>query len=177
ALKKRKLRYYNRGIHQVLIVWDHPGIQRQAISKIRQNNVEQGSLMSKKNFFFIAFLCIASAVRAEIYDNRFIPQFFPPQFYIDELPSSFEVDFLAITASEAFATDEKIIGLGDLFGIYDLNTQAIAMMKIGEKSPLRSDLLGRPLPFNVSGRIQGQGFALRYYQTITDYLTFGCNLI
>ncbi len=142
-----------------------------------KNNVEQGSSMSKKIFFLLNLLCIVNAVHAEIYDNRFIPLFSPPQFFVDGLQSSFEVDFIAVTASEAFATDEKVVGIPEIFGIFDLNTLAIAMMKNGQKSPLRSDLLGRPIPFNVSGRIQGQGFTMRYYQTITDYIALGCNLI
>jgi hypothetical protein len=133
--------------------------------------------MSKKNVSLIMSLCVLSTLRAEIYDNHFIPLFFPPQYYVEGLNSSFECDFIAATASEAFATDEKMIGLWEIFGIFDLNTLAQSMIKNGQKSPLRSDLLGRPLPFTVGGRIQAQGFALRYYQALTDYITLGCNLI
>ena len=109
--------------------------------------------MSKKFFFLLSFLTIIDSIRADIYDVRFLPLFAPPQFFVEGSPSAFEFDFLALTASEAYATDDKVVGIPEIFGIYDLDTQAKAMMALGEKSPLRSDLLGRPLPFNVSGRI------------------------
>ena len=133
--------------------------------------------MSKKFFLLLAFLSVAPVMRAEIYDNRFIPLFAPPQFFVDGSPSSFEFDFLAATASEAFATDDNIVGIPEIFGIFDLNTLAVSMLKLGEPSPLRSDFLGRPLPFNVGGRIQAQGFSLRWYQNLTEHITFGTNLI
>jgi len=115
---------------------------------------------------------------AEIYDCRSIPPLFaPPQFFVDGEPSSFEFDFLAATASSAFATDDKIIGIPEIFGIFDLNTMETAMIKDGQKPTLRSDLLGRPLPFNVHGKIQAQGFSMRLYQRMTDLVTLGANLI
>src|SRR5436190_9127380 len=133
--------------------------------------------MSKKFFFLISILCIVQAMRSEIYDNRFIPLFAPPQFFIDGSPSSFAFDFLFATAKEAFATDDNIIGIPEIFGTFDLNTLAMSMIKLGEPSPLRSDLLGRPLPFNVSEHIQAHGFSVRWYQNVTDYVALGVNLI
>ncbi len=138
---------------------------------------KQGSSMSKKFSFLIILLGISQLVRAEIYDNRFIPLFLPQQFFIADLPSSFELSFLAITASEAFATDEKTIGIPELFGIFDLNTLATSLLEITGKTPLRSDLLGHELPFFVNGRIQGEGFALRYYQNLGCHWAFGAELL
>lgn len=115
--------------------------------------------------------------RAEIYDNRFIPLFAPQQFFIEALPSSFEIQFQAITGSQAFARDEKTVGIPEIFGNFDLNTLAESILTITGKSPLRSDLLGRELPFGVSGRIQGQGFFMRYFQSLSDHFTLGCNLL
>jgi len=115
--------------------------------------------------------------RAEIYDNRFIPLFAPQQFFIEALPSSYELDFVAITASRAFARDEKTVGIPEIFGIFDLNTLATSILTITGQSPLRSDLLGRELPFNVDGRIQGQGFFMRYCQALTQHFTFGAELL
>jgi len=114
---------------------------------------------------------------ATIYDNRFIPLFAPQQFFIEDLPSSYELQFVAITASEAFARDEKTVGIPELFGTFDLNTLSTSLLQMTGKSPLRSDLLGRELPFFVDGRIQGQGFFMRYYQSISDYFSFGCELL
>jgi len=122
-------------------------------------------------------LISASIVNADIYDNRFIPLFSSPQFFIDGQESFFEVDFLAATASKAFATDDKTIGIPEIFGIFDLNTLSNAMVQIGEKSPLRSDLRGQKYPFVVDGRLQSQGFFMRYYQTFRKYYTFGANII
>jgi len=133
--------------------------------------------MSKKILFLMSIVWVASIARAEIYDDRFIPLFAPPQFFIEGSPSSFEYDFLAATASEAFATDDNVVGIPEIFGIFDLNTMAIAMMENGQQSPLRSDLLGRPLPFNVSGRIQAQGFSARLYHNVTRHVTLGGTLI
>lgn len=129
--------------------------------------------MSKKYFLFILFfLCVTRITRAEIYDNRFIPLFAPQQFFVEGLPSSYECDFLAITASRAFARDELEVGIPELFGTFDLNTLATSILEITGKTPLRSDLLGRELPFVTDGRIQGEGFFMRYYQSLGDYFAF-----
>lgn len=114
---------------------------------------------------------------ATIYDDRFIPLFVPQQFFIEGLPSAYELDFVAITASEAFARDEKTVGIPELFGTFDLNTLATSLLEITGKSPLRSDLLGRELPFFVNGRIQGEGFFMRYCQSLSDHFTVGCELM
>ena len=132
--------------------------------------------MSKKFSFLIVLLAIFQLAQAEIYDNRFIPLFAPQQFFIDGLPSSYELDFLAITSSEAFARDEKMVGIPELFGTFDLNTLATSILEMTGKTPLRSDLLGRELPFNVNGRIQGEGFTMRYYQTLTKNVALGAQL-
>ena len=114
---------------------------------------------------------------AEIYDNRFIPLFVPQQFFIESLPSAFEFDFVAITASQAFARDEKTVGIPEIFGTFDLNTLATSILTITGQSPLRSDLLGRELPFAVDGRIQGQGFFMRYCQAVSRYFTIGAEML
>jgi hypothetical protein len=133
--------------------------------------------MSKKLSFLIGLLCIARMGYAEIYDNRFIPLFAPQQFFVEGLPSSYELEFVAITASEAFARDEKTVGIPELFGIFDLNTLATSLLQITGQSPLRSDLLGQELPFFVNGRIQGQGFFMRYFQSFGFHWSVGCNLL
>lgn len=148
-----------------------------AIIKIRQTVIAQGSSMSKKFFLLIVLLCVSHITRATIYDDRFIPLFEPQQFFIEGLPSAFEFQFIAITASEAFARDEKTVGIPELFGVLDLNTLATSLLEITGKSPLRSDLLGRELPFFVDGRIQGQGFFVRYCQSFADHFTFGCEVM
>jgi hypothetical protein len=133
--------------------------------------------MSKKNFLLIVLLCMTQVTRAEIYDNRFIPLFAPQQFFVPGLPSSYEFEFVAITASQAFARDEKTVGIPEIFGVFDLNTLATSILTITGESPLRSDLLGQELPFNVSGRIQGQGFFMRYFQALSQHFTFGAQLL
>lgn len=133
--------------------------------------------MSKKFFFLVILLCMAQMNYATIYDNRFIPLFTPQQFFIEGLPSAYELDFVAVTASEAFARDERTVGIPELFGIFDLNTLATSLLEITGKSPLRSDLLGRELPFFVNGRIQGEGFFMRYCQSLSEHFTIGCEIL
>ncbi len=103
--------------------------------------------------------------------------FYRSNFSLQDLPSSYELSFVAITASEAFARDEKTIGIPELFGIFDLNTLATSLLEMTGTSPLRSDLLGRELPFFVNGRIQGEGFAMRYYQNLGINWAFGAELL
>lgn len=134
-------------------------------------------ITSKKKFFLFILLCVPGVAHAELYDNRFIPLFMPPQSFIDDLPSSAEFDFVVTTASESFATDEKRIGIPEIFGIFDLNTLSIAITETGKESPLRSDLRGQKLPYIVNGRIQTQGFFIPYYQKISDRFSFGCSLL
>src|SRR6266478_3301532 len=122
---------------------------------------DDGFVLSKKgksDIISVIFLCMFQQDHATIYDDRFIPLFVPQQFFIEGLPSAYELDFVAITASEAFARDEKTVGIPELFGTFDLNTLATSLLEITGKTPLRSDLLGRELPFFVNGRIQGEGF-------------------
>lgn len=133
--------------------------------------------MSKKFSLLIVLLCMSQLTYTEIYDNRFIPLFAPQQFFVEDLPSSYEFNFVAITASEAFARDEKTVGIPELFGVFDLNTLATSLFEITGKSPLRSDLLGRELPFAVNQRIQGEGFAMRYYQSLGKHFALGCELL
>jgi hypothetical protein len=109
--------------------------------------------MSKKFFLLTIILCFFQIGHATIYDDRFIPLFAPQQFFIEGLPSAYELDFVAITASDTLAT---------------------SLLEITGKSPLRSDLLGRELPFFVNGRIQGEGFFMRYCQAFAKYFTLGC---
>lgn len=148
-----------------------------AIINIRQTVIEQGSSMSKRFSFLTVILCMSQLSHATIYDNRFIPLFTPQQFFIEGLPSSYEFDFVAITASEAFARDEKTVGIPEIFGTFDLNTLATSLLEITGKTPLRSDLLGRELPFFVNGRIQGEGFFMKYCQSIADHFTVGCEIL
>jgi hypothetical protein len=143
----------------------------------KRNMGLKGSSMSKKYFLLIILFCVTQIIRADIYDNRFIPLFAPQQFFVEGLPSSYEFNFIAITGSEAFATDEKTIGIPEIFGTFDLNTLATSIFQMTGKSPLRSDLLGRELPFEVNGRIQGQGFFTRYYQSLGDHFAFIAELI
>src|SRR5260221_9314517 len=133
--------------------------------------------MSKKFFILTIILCIFQIGHATIYDDRFIPLFVPQQFFIEGLPSSYEFDFVAITASEAFARDEKTVGIPEIFGTFDLNTLATSLLEITGKTPLRSDLLGRELPFFVNERIQGEGFFMRYCQAVANHWTIGCELL
>jgi hypothetical protein len=133
--------------------------------------------MSKKCFLLVVLLCMSAISHATIYDDRFIPLFVPQQFFIEGLPSAYELDFVAITASEAFARDEKTVGIPELFGVFDLNNLATSLLEITGETPLRSDLLGRELPFFVNGRIQGQGFFMRYCQSISDHFTLGAELL
>ena len=69
--------------------------------------------MSKKFFLVLFFASMFQISHATIYDDRFIPLFVPQQFFIEGLPSAYEFDFVAITASEAFAIVDGV----DFFNI------------------------------------------------------------
>jgi hypothetical protein len=63
-------------------------------------------IISKKKFLLIILFCVPSIVHAELMMS-FYSTLYATQSFIDDLPSSFEFDFVVTTASEAFATDEK----------------------------------------------------------------------
>ncbi len=135
--------------------------------------------MFKCKVFLILFsvVYVTQQSFAMVFDNRFIPLFQRPRLSVEGLPSSFAIDFFAATASKAFDDDEQDIGIPELNGKLDLGVLANAIADTGKPNPLRDNLQGARIPFNMDGRIQAQSLTMAYHQRVAHWLSFGFSLL
>ncbi len=132
--------------------------------------------MIKRIFYLhILWLSLSSIIcSAYIYDNRFFPLFRRPYVTVEGRPSHFALEAFVTTASEAIGKDKDDgVPLGALFGKYDQNNVADSLVALGNPNPLRSEWQGKTIPWRIDGKIQSQGLAFSYHQSVTDWLYLG----
>lgn len=110
-----------------------------------------------------------------VFDNRFFPLIQKPFISSSGRPSHIGAYLYATTASKAINDMEQNIGIPELYGKFDLGALALAFDKVGLPNPLRSDLRGQVLPFDMAGTIQAQGLEFCYYQSICEIGGLGFN--
>lgn len=139
------------------------------------NMISAGSIMSqaRKCIISLLLLVVTHTSYSMVYDNRFIPLLQHPYISIDGRPSHAAAYLFATTASKALDNREKTIGIPEISGELDLGKLGQALTVAGFANPLRSDLIGTPIPIRVNGSIQTQGIEFSYYQSICDIIGFG----
>lgn len=110
-----------------------------------------------------------------VFDNRFFPLIQKPFISVSGRPSHIGAYLYATTASKAINSMEQNIGIPELYGKFDLGALALAFDKVGLPDPLRSDLQGQVIPFDMAGTIQAQGIEFCYYQSICEIGGVGFN--
>jgi len=136
----------------------------------------------KQRYIVFAVAVLASTLsQAMVFDNRFMPLIQHPYLMIEGRPSHIESDLFITTADSGFAgndTDAAIengseVGIGRIFGKYNQNDLAAALVALGHPYPMRAEFAGKELPWDVDGKIQTQGIAFSYQQEIRDWLSVG----
>lgn len=133
--------------------------------------------MSKaKKIVMSGLLAITTCVSyGMVFDNRFFPLIQKPFISVPGRPSHIGAYLYATTASKAINSMEQNIGIPELYGKFDLGALALAFDQVGLPDPLRSDLRGQTLPFEMAGSIQAQGLEFCYYQSICQIGGVGLN--
>ncbi len=137
-----------------------------------------------RNSFFIFFLLclIGSTSKAWVADNRFLPEFYPHvnHYRTWESPSTSYLDGLFMVGHDAFdhEDDEKEVGIFDIFGNYDENKLAQAIVAIGlpdpfDAFPTLQRFRGQEILWNMESKIQAQGAVFQFEQQVWDYLWIG----
>jgi hypothetical protein len=132
-------------------------------------------MQNKKNniLALLAFLCTSSISFAMVWDNRYIPLIPHQRLLIKGLPSVFAVDTFFVTASRATNMQEDGIGIPEIFGNFDQGVLSDAFDIAGIFNSLRSDWRGSKIPWDMNGKLQGQGAQFFYHQAITRHLAVG----
>lgn len=131
---------------------------------------------------FLAFLLlsagISSSVWAMVYDNRFFPLYSRTYSRTCLKPSSIIPDLFIMTANDAALNNDESVGIPEIFGKYDQNKLANAIVDLGRPNPLQAafpQLIGHNILWNMKGKLEAQGAALEYNQQITDHFSIGFN--
>ncbi len=109
--------------------------------------------------YFIICLLFSSAVRATIFDNRYIPFLQRPYIVVPGRPSHVTANGFFATASNAFGVGgtDREIGLPELTGEYNQGAVGRAFVAIGQPNPLPSAYQNRRIAWRANGKLQAQG--------------------
>jgi hypothetical protein len=134
----------------------------------------------KQTRLVLAGLIIFSAVStsvARISDNRFIPFFQRTYITIEDRYSHFGAYLIGITAHHSVDQDQNEDGLFSFYGNYDQGVEAKAMVQAGYPNPLKTEWQEAVIPWNVYGKLQGQGIELAWQQQLTDHWSIGADTV
>ena len=135
-----------------------------------------------QRFFMVSMLLflVVPKIMAWEEDNRFYPAYLRNYSRTWCHPSAFFLDGFVMTGNDAFDhdDDEKDIGIFDMFGIYDENKEANAVVAVGLPDPFSSfptlqKYQGQPIIWDMHGKIQTQGVSFQWDQHIWRYLWIG----
>lgn len=127
-----------------------------------------------KRLLFVT--CIASTAQAMVFDNRFLPLFLKPFTRRCDALSHLRVQPFFMHGDRAFE-DEGVSSIADINGSYDQQVLAKALVATGFPEPLRSDFrLASTIPWSRRGRLDAQGVAFLYEQSLTPWLSAGINM-
>lgn len=123
-----------------------------------------------KSFFLLFFMCSAHAM---VYDNRFFPELYRSYTRTVERPSYSMLNVFWNGANKAFNSVEDEIGIPELFGMYDQNILAQAMVKAGLPNLLRPEWVGQKIAWHVRGNVEGAGLVVNYEQALAYNISIG----
>jgi hypothetical protein len=131
--------------------------------------------MILRRFFtlIVLALLLPSLCSAMSFDNRFFPLIAHPYVTVIDRPSHAASDLFVMTSSRAFDQFDNEVGIPQLYGLYDQQDIAQAIVALGNPNPLPTVFQGNELPWILDGRIQAQGFDFGYHQAIGDLVSVG----
>lgn len=120
-------------------------------------------------------MSIVGTSQAMVFDNRFLPLYLKSFTRRSDALSHIRVQPFFMHADRDFADDESR-QIPDITGLYDQRVLAKAMVDAGYPEPLRSDFrLRTSIPWTRHGRLDAQGIAFLYEQSVAPWLSFGLN--
>ncbi len=126
-----------------------------------------------KRLLFLS--CIAGSAQAMVFDNRFLPLFLKPFTRRCDALSHLTVQPFFMHGDRAFEED-GVSSIPDINGFYDQKVLARALVDAGFPEPLRSDFrLRTSIPWARRGRLDAQGVAFLYEQSLTPWMSVGIN--
>ncbi len=116
----------------------------------------------------VGLFCSVNVITAMVVDNRFFPLLPHTVSRTANKMSNAYVDIFAVTAHEAYINSDDSGGIPEIFGIYNQNQVAQAIVLLGKPNPLATDFpnLQGPIPWHMHGRIRGEGISFAYYQSL-----------
>ncbi|MEX0939926.1 MAG: hypothetical protein WDZ41_01040 [Candidatus Babeliales bacterium] len=131
----------------------------------------------KRIIIFFGIISLNSTIFPMVYDNRFFPLYEHIYSRTKEKPSVFIGDLFVMTANDAAKNNDDSIGIPEILGNYDLNKLANAIVDLGRPNPFIGtqfeQYLGREIPYRMKGKLQAQGLAFAYYQSLTENVGIG----
>jgi len=110
-----------------------------------------------------------------VFDNRFVPLLWHPYVTVDGRPSHVRLEFFGFTGKRAYDQHKDEMLLPAIYGTYDLGDLARALVDCGCPNPLRDEWQGASIPWNINGKLEGEGFTFSYHQAVTNWFSFGLN--
>lgn len=126
----------------------------------------------------LSLLCLPSAGRAMVFDNRFLPLYPPLRLHRGQLPASWTLNAIIGTAGVAIddTDSQKEIGIPEIFGRLDEGSLGTAAELVGKKNPLRTEWSGQSIPLRINGKQQIEGISLSAFQPLYDcfFVSLSC---
>ncbi len=130
--------------------------------------------LCKSNTLLLTFFMIITHVmHAKVHDNRYMPLFDRPLFWLDNTSSFFGVEVHAATADSAYGVDGKTVGIPEIHGEFDQKLLDDARALLGKEKLVPTEIQGLTLPWQLDGRLQMQGINFAWHQRVTHHFSFG----
>jgi hypothetical protein len=114
-----------------------------------------------------------------VYDNRFFPEFQRNPVMVNRELSAVSAELFYTGGNEAWNTENKEIGIPELYGFFDLATLVQGMVAIGLPNPLPSEWqsTNTSIPFQVSGKIESEGITVAWHQSVAEQWALGISAV
>lgn len=109
--------------------------------------------------------------------NRYVPWLPTPHILKEGKRSYITGGGYVATASHAYNTADRHIGIPELYGSFDLGLLSRAYAKVAGTNPLRAYFQDKSIPFSMEGALRMQGFTLGMHQAITPEFAVGGSLV
>lgn len=132
--------------------------------------------MKRHLWILVSVMGLCNYAAGMIYDNRYFPWYDRLYSRTREKPSMLSTDLFFVVATQAILDQDDSVGIPEIWGIYNQNDLANAMILLGFPDPLSPEfsfLSGRNIIWQMKGSLQGEGIQFDYHQHFANYFTAG----